>query len=272
MKISLDWVEKFFSSPFSETPKELSEILTRAGLEVEHMEDRLCVIENVVVGEIIELEKHPNADKLTLCQVNAGSRQCLSIVCGASNHKKKDKVMVAKPGAVLAEGFRIKESRIRGEKSEGMLCSQKELGLEEDLEKGIWILPPETPVGLSLKEFLEKEEKGHRIVFDLNVTPNRADCLSHYGLARELSALLEKPVHTLKASPSGKVEEAVKVKVKDSKLCPRYTGRSISGVTIEESPPWLKNSLKAIGLNPINNVVDITNYVMFPYGAAASCL
>ncbi len=263
MKISLKWLEGFFSSPFELEPQVIAQKLTQAGLEVEEG-GKQEFEEYVLVGQIVELQKHPQADRLTLCQVDVGKKNLLSIVCGAKNHRKQDKVIVALEGACLPGDFKIKKTKIRGEISYGMLCSQKELGLDGEKEEGIWILDSKTPVGAKLFEVLKKTQDR---CFDMNVTPNRSDCLSHYGLARELSSLLGKPLKPIKdIKLSGKVKERISVKVKQVQLCPRYTGRSISGVQIKRSPEWLQKKLKTVGLKSINNVVDITNYVMFDRG------
>ena len=200
----------------------------------------------------------------SLCKVDVNAGEPLQIVCGAKNHKTGDHVAVAQVGAVLAGNFKIKQSKIRGVESSGMLCSESELGIADEAD-GILLLgdsyKPGTPMA-DLEEFSD-------IIFELNVTPNRADCLSHLGLARELSTLLDRPVKLPESETreTGKsINDWIQVELKNSDLCPRYCGRMISGVKVGESPDWLKKSLQAIGLNSVNNVVDVTNYVLFEYG------
>lgn len=268
MKISLSWLCEYVDvKQFFKTPDELSGILTGAGLEVDGIQNGAAQYNHVVIGQIVELGRHPKADKLTLCQVDVGDGQHKQIVCGAKNHKQGDKVVVALPGAILPGDFAIKLSKIRDIESQGMLCSETELGLK-DASEGILILPPDTMVGLSFADFSGVAD----IIFEINVTPNRADCLSHIGLAREISCLLNRPL-TMPTKESDdfklssrKTTEHIKVQLKQDGLCPRYAGRSIFGVKIGPSPDWLRRRLQAVGLNSINNVVDVTNFVMMEYG------
>lgn len=265
MKISLKWINDFIDvSDFKTKPQELADLLTRAGLEVEEMQNRAADFNHVVVGHIVVKDKHPNADKLSLCQVDIGHGKIEQIVCGAQNHKALDKVIVALPGAILPGNFAIKKSKIRDVESNGMLCSYKELGLSGESE-GIVILDPSAPVGESFAQFGGYDD----VVFELKVTPNRADCLSHFGLARELGCLLNRPVRqpeVLTRFDEKSTKKQIQLDVQDSDLCPRYCGRWISGVTVGESPSWLKQRLESVGSNSINNVVDITNYVMLEMG------
>jgi len=265
MKISLKWLNDFVDvKEYFQKPESLSEILTRAGLEVEDMQDRAKDLKAVVIGHIQVKDKHPNADKLSLCQVDVGQGSVLQIVCGAQNHKSGDKVVVALPGAILPGNFAIKKSAIRGVESSGMLCSLKELGLATESE-GIQILPPSAPTGQAYASWAGLDD----IVFELKVTPNRADCLSHYGLAREVSCLLNKPLKELKPEfkeISESTQNQISLSVQEPELCPRYGGRYIKNVQIKESPDWLKQRLEAVGMNSINNVVDVTNYVMMELG------
>lgn len=265
MKISLKWINDFVDvSEYTSNPAALADILTKAGLEVEEIQNRASDFKNVVVGHIKVKDKHPNADKLSLCQVDVGEGKIEQIVCGAQNHKAGDKVIVALPGAVLPGNFAIKKSKIRDVESNGMLCSLKELGLAETSE-GLFILDPQAKTGQSYAEFAGYDD----VTFELKVTPNRADCLSHYGLARELGCLLNKPVRApevLTKFSSSSTEDKIKLEVLDSELCPRYTGRYIAKVKVGPSPDWLKKRLEAIGQNSINNVVDVTNYVMLEMG------
>lgn len=272
MKISLKWLNDFVDvSPYFANPQALADILTKAGLEVEEIQNRAKDFTNVVIGHIKTKEKHPNADKLSLCQVeisggmggNAG--EIVQIVCGAQNHQAGDKVIAALPGAVLPGNFSIKKSKIRDIESNGMLCSYKELGLPPGNSDGIVILEANVKVGQSFAEYSGFDD----ITFELKVTPNRADCLSHFGLARELGCLLQKPVKTpevITKFSNTSTKEKIKLEVLNKELCPRYCGRYIAGVKIGPSPAWLKQRLEAIGMNSINNVVDVTNYVMLEMG------
>ena len=190
MKISLKWLNDYVDvSDALKDPTGLMEALTRVGLEVEGMENKAAELAHIVVGELVTVVKHPNADKLTLCDVNIG-KEVKRIVCGATNHKQGDRVAVALEGAVLPGNFVIKKSKIRGENSEGMLCSLDELGLENKKQKGIWILPKTAPLGESLAKFQGLDD----ILLDINTTPNRADCLSHWGLAREVACIFDRPL------------------------------------------------------------------------------
>lgn len=266
MKISLKWINDYIDvQEYLTRPEALAEILTQAGLEVEDIQNPAKDFNFVVVGQILEKGQHPNADKLSLCQVTTGEGVVHQIVCGAKNHKQGDKIVVALPGAVLPGNFAIKQSAIRGVESGGMLCSLKELGMAGESE-GLYILPENAPVGKTFAEFMGLDD----VIFELKVTPNRADCLSHYGLARELSALLEKslkPVsYELKKESTESSKKYIDLQVKNAELCPRYTGRVIRNVKVGASPLWLKNRLELVGLKSINNVVDITNYMMMEMG------
>ena len=266
MKFSLKWLADFIdTASFFNDPNSLSEALTQAGLEVEAFEDQKSRFQNVVLAELKSVEKHPQADRLTLCEVFDGSKDH-SIVCGAKNHKSGDKVVLALPGAVLPGDFAIKKTRIRGVESEGMLASCLELGFEQEEKEGLWILPKEAKTGMALSEYLGLED----VIFDIAVPPNRSDCLSHKGLAREISCLFSIPFSEKKFSIEGtaslSVKKSLKVEVKDNKSCPRYCGRLIEGIQVKESPLWLKERLKSLGLKSINNVVDITNFVLWDRG------
>lgn len=265
MKMSLKWLNDFVDvSEFYSRPQELADLLTRAGLEVEDIQNKAKDFANVVVGHIKLKDKHPNADKLSLCQVEIAPGKIEQIVCGAQNHKALDKVIVALPGAVLPGNFAIKRSKIRDVESNGMLCSLKELGLATESD-GLFILPPDATVGMPYAQYGGYDD----IIFELKVTPNRADCLSHYGLAREIGCLINKPVKNPEVQTQfskDKTTTEVKLKVEDSENCLRYCGRFIKNVKVGPSPDWLKNRLEALGLNSINNVVDVTNYVMHEMG------
>jgi phenylalanyl-tRNA synthetase beta chain len=264
MKISLKWIQEFVDvRDFLKAPQGLVEQLTGAGLEVEAIDNPARGLENVVVGQIRELAKHPAADRLTVCQVETG-RGVQQIVCGATNHKAGDKVAVALPGAVLPGGIAIRETVLRGEKSCGMLCSRQELGLAGESD-GILILPAEAPVGENFALYQGLDD----VILELKVTPNRADCLSHFGVAREIGVLLGRPCEFKKPKfrvGSFRVTERFGVEVKNSEACPRYAAREVRGLSVGESPDWVRKRLQTLGLNAINNVVDATNYVMLELG------
>ncbi|WP_291259185.1 phenylalanine--tRNA ligase subunit beta [Fusobacterium sp.] len=261
MLISLDWLKQYVD--IKEDLKELDNALTMIGQEVEAIEIQGKDLDNVAIGHIVEYGKHPNSDKLTLVKVDVGNEEVLQIVCGAPNHKLGDKVVVAKIGAVLPGDFKIKKSKIRDVESYGMLCSQVELGIGEDGD-GIIILPEDAPIGEEYRKYMGLDD----VIFELEITPNRPDCLSHIGIAREIAAYYGRKVKY----PSVTYTEAIdptttvaKVTIEDKERCKRYMGRVIRNVTVGESPEWLKKRIRAMGLKPINNIVDITNFVMFEY-------
>ena len=364
MKISFQWLNEFISmEPFFEDPSRLVSLLAQGGLEAENLEDHRGRYQNICVGKIIRKEPHPNAQRLTLCEVEVGptGRPALSIICGANNHAAGDKVVVALPGATLPSGMVMKETKIRGVSSSGMLCSYEELGLAEEegsrsQEGGgsgsgsggggsggsdgsgsgsgggdgsgggsgsgsgrgggsIIILPPTAPLGKNFGELSGRED----VVCELKVTPNRGDCLSHYGLARELAVLLKRewkgdllfrdrlplplsssqppsqlqpqPPSQLQPQPSSQLQpqppsqapaqlqrqtqpevkeppsvKSMKVELKAEDLCACYFGQVLYDVQVGPSPLWLKSRLNLLGLHSINNVVDITNYVLHGLG------
>lgn len=265
MKISLKWLSDYIDiQDYFSKPQELAALLTAAGIEVEGIENLAKQFENVVVGHILQKGQHPNADRLTLCQVSTGEGVVHQIVCGAKNHNEGDRVVVALPGAILPGDFAIKHSKIRGVESGGMLCSEKELGLKSESE-GILILPSDAPVGLPFAKLMGYDD----ILFELKVTPNRADCLSHFGLAREIGCVLGRPVKFPLESlleEGGSTQEQVRLELKARDLCPRYAGRGVRGVKVGPSPEWLQKRLESVGMKCINNVVDITNFVMMELG------
>jgi len=256
-------------------PQELSPILTDIGLEVEGLEKFQSVkggLEGVVIGEVLTCERHANADKLSVTTVQTGDK-VLPIVCGAPNVAKGQKVLVATVGTTLYNGdeaFKIKKSKIRGEVSEGMICAEDELGLGNSHD-GIMVLGDDAPVGKPAREYINIEEDW---VYEIGLTPNRADAASHIGSARDLVAglnWLKERTHQLNLPSVAdfKVDNHdldIEVVVEDSDACPRYTGLTITGITVDESPGWLKNRLNAIGVRPINNIVDITNFVLHETG------
>lgn len=265
MKISLKWLHEYVDvNEFFENPQGLADLLTNAGLEVDSITNQREQFQNIVVGHIKEYGKHPDADKLTVCQLDAGEGSLRQIICGAKNHKQGDKVVVCLPGSILPGDFKIKDSKIRGVESKGMLASESELGLSDESE-GILILPEDAPVGKSFAEYRGLDD----VHFELSVTANRADCMSHLGLAREVACVLGRPykVPAPKIETKGdKTSSQVKLTVKNSEACPRYAGRLIQGVKVGPSPAWMRTRLEASGMNSINNIVDVTNYVMLEMG------
>lgn len=267
MKISLKWLNELIAiDDYIKKPEPLAEMLTKAGLEIEAIENKAKNFENVVVGLILEKDKHPNADKLTLCRVTTGNGVVHQIVCGAKNHKSGDRVVVALPGAILPGNFAIQKSVIRSVESYGMLCSLKELGLAGDAE-GLLILPESATVGKDFADYYGLDD----VVFEIKVTPNRADVLSHFGLARELACLLSRPLKEIKIDETHfkkdkSTKSEISLTVENSELCPRYTGAYIANVKIQKSPDWLVKRLESVGINSINNVVDITNYILQELG------
>lgn len=265
MKISLKWLSQYIDvAEFMDKPDQLAQLLTNKGLEVESIENKAKQFENVVVAHILERNQHPDADRLTVCQVSTGGGIVHQIVCGAKNHKAGDRVVASLPGAVLPGNFEIKKSKIRGVESAGMLCSEVELGLAKE-SAGIMILPQDAPIGKSFAEYMGFDD----VVLDIKVTANRADCLSHFGLAREIACLTGKE-HALNfdsiETVAKNTKEIIHLEVRDFEGCPRYAGRVIQGVKIGPSPDWLKRRLETVGLNSINNVVDVTNFVMMELG------
>lgn len=258
MKISLNWLRACVD--WTGTVDELVDLLTRTGLEVGSVVESGANFPKVVVAQILESTQHPNADRLSVCRVDDGSGQPRQIVCGAKNYRVGDKVPLALPGAVLPGDFKIKTGKLRGVESEGMMCSAKELGLAGDAA-GLLILPRDAPVGKPLSELFPSDT-----TLEVEVTPNRGDWLSHCGVAREIAAftgaVLRRPEIDAPASaPAGGF-----VTLEAPAVCPFYSVRRISGVTVGQSPAWLRERLEKSGLRAINNIVDITNYVMLELG------
>lgn len=261
MKVSLNWLKELVDLP-ADVPA-LCDLLTKAGVEVEGIETRGVSSDKVIVAQVLEAAQHPNADRLSVCGVDDGSGEPRQIVCGAKNFKVGDKVPLALPGAVLPGDFKIKVGKLRGVQSEGMMCSGKELNLADDAD-GLLILDPAAVVGTPLQQLYPPET-----VLDLEITPNRADLLSHLGMAREIATLVRKPLHIpaeVLAAGQSAAEASPAISLEAPAEAPFYTARRIRGVKVARSPEWLVSRLEAIGLRPINNVVDITNYVMFELG------
>lgn len=263
MKISLNWLSDYIDLN-GISIDELVDKVSTAGLEVEDVIDQAASFNNMVVGVVKEVKKHPNADKLSVCIVSDGTNE-YSVVCGAPNVAAGQKIPFAKVGALIpSNGSKLEKVKIRGAESLGMICSEKELGISDNHE-GIMVLNPELKEGMDLADALEMND----IIIDVAVTPNRADALSHIGFARDIAAMFKRKFKYPEVNiieSRRKSSEAAKVEIIDSQNCPRYIGKVVEGVTIKESPEWLKNKLKSIGLRPINNVVDVTNFVLNEVG------
>lgn len=281
MKISYNWLKQYIDVDLN--ADKVAELLTDCGLEVEGLEKIETVkggLEGMIIGEVITKVKHPQADRLSLTSVDIGEKEILNIVCGAPNVEAGQKVVVAKVGCTLY-GFEkpltLKKTKIRGETSEGMICAEDELGLGLSHE-GIMVLDPTTKVGTSAKEHFNIEDD---YIFEIGLTPNRTDAMSHIGVARDLAAVLNNKnefyqkkeniparfqIPSLEDFKTDNQDRNFKIIIEDTTACPRYTGLSVSGVTVKASPNWLKNRLNAIGVRPINNLVDISNYVLFETG------
>ena len=273
MKISYNWLENYLNVNLP--AEEVSALLTDIGLEVEGIEKVESIkggLKGVVIGKVITKIQHPNADRLTLTTVDVGEDVLLQIVCGAPNVEVGQKVPVATIGTLLYDGnesTKIKKGKIRGEVSMGMICAEDELGLGKEHD-GIMVLYAKVKVGTPAGDYFKLESD---VVFEIGLTPNRSDAMGHIGVARDLMTVLNHKGEKLKmCRPSVEVfkvantKKTIAVEVKDTELCPRYSGVSISGIKVADSPGWLQNKLKAIGLTPINNVVDITNYVLHETG------
>ncbi|MFD3257709.1 phenylalanine--tRNA ligase subunit beta [Paenibacillus lentus] len=271
MKVSTEWLSEYVSLD-QVNVEELAEQITRSGIEIDAIEERNKGVTKVVAGFVKSKEKHPDADKLNVCIVDAGQEEELQIVCGAKNVDAGQIVPVALVGAKLPGGLDIKKAKLRGMLSQGMICSAKELGLNDKLlpkeqQEGILVLPEGTEIGTPIAQLLGLDDK----VLDFDLTPNRSDCLSMLGAAYEVAAILGREI---KLPEPGKklievaepAKERIAVKIEADGLCSRYAVRYISGVTIGTSPQWMQNRLMAAGIRPINNIVDITNYVMLEYG------
>ncbi len=263
MKFSYNWLKEFVDVNLS--PRELAEALTMAGFEVEEVVEQRLDYPNVVVGKVLKVEKHPNADKLTVCQVSVNGDRPLNIICGAPNVAEGQTVPVALVGAELPNGMKIRKARIRGVESEGMICSEEELNLAEKSE-GIWVLPEGLPLGAPLAEALAFQSDA---VLDIGLTPNRPDVFSHIGLAREVAAIAGTSLH-IPEPKFPEIDEPVtavtSVEIRCPETCPRYAARVIRNLTVGPSPEWMQRRLMAAGMRPINNLVDITNYVMLETG------
>jgi phenylalanyl-tRNA synthetase beta chain len=270
MKISYNWLKKYID--LKESPQQIAELLTAAGLEVESLSEYESIkggLKGLVIARVLSCEKHPGADKLKKTTVDAGNGVILPVVCGAPNVAAGQKVILATVGAVLypseGEPIKISKAKIRGEISEGMICAPDEIGLGHSHE-GIMVLDTLLPEGTPAAEYFNIQSDS---IFEIGLTPNRADAASHLGVARDLRALLKKPLIFEKEIREFKEDNnssKAEIIVENPKACPRYCGLTISNVQVKESPEWLTNALKAIGLSPINNVVDVTNYILHDLG------
>ena len=264
MKFSVNWLREFVDLP--KNPEEIAELLTRAGVEIENIQARGVNIDQVIVSQITASSRHPNADRLTVCVVDDGSETKRQIVCGATNYQVGDKVPLALPGAKLPNGTEIRKSKLRGVESEGMLCSPIELGLGEDTS-GLLILSPDAKVGTPISGLFPSDT-----IFDVEITPNRGDLLSHFGLAREIAALTGKKVVGHFCEPrthSGLTQTPYNskgVKISALRECPFFSARKIDNVEVGPSPHWLRVKIESVGIRSINNIVDISNFVMLELG------
>jgi phenylalanyl-tRNA synthetase beta chain len=258
MNISLNWLSTHLDLS-GKSIREIDDLLTFAGVEVEGIQTKGIASDKIVVAQIVEAVQHPNADKLKVTQVDAGEGQLRQIVCGAKNYQVGDKVPCCLPGAELPGGFTIGETKMRGVESKGMLAAAAEIGLPPG-EDGLLILPDDPPVGKPVKELFESD-----VLLELEVTPNRPDLLSHRGMARELATLLKTPLLPWdEDAPATSPASGITLEAPDA--CPLYSAIKITGVTVRESPAWLKQRLESIGLRPINNIVDVTNFVLHESG------
>lgn len=262
MNVTLNWLKNYID--FELSASELADRLTMLGIEVESVKQLGAELEGVVVGSVGSIKPHPNADKLVLCQVDIGETEGLQIVCGAPNVREGMLAPVATIGATLPIGLTIKRAKLRGEESHGMLCSEKELGLSEDAT-GLMELPTDLSLGTSISEALGLDD----VVFELEITPNRPDCLSLIGVAREIRAETGNPLKLPQVDfneDETDIREITSVTIEAPDLCPRYAARVIRGVKVGQSPAWLQQRLESVGVGVINNIVDITNFVLMEYG------
>lgn len=267
MKISYNWLKDFLKT--DKTPEEISTILTDIGLEVENLEYTESIpggLAGLVIAEVLSCEPHPDADRLKVTTVNKGDDEILQVVCGAPNVAKGQRVVLAGVGTTVhpleGEPFKIKKSKIRGQVSEGMICAEDEIGLGQS-HAGILVLPADAPVGKAASEYFELDND---VVFEIGLTPNRADAASHLGVARDVAAFLKASIAMPQVAEVAEGAGPIVVTVEDAMLCPRYSSLTIEGVRVAESPKWLRERLLSIGVRPINNVVDITNYVLHELG------
>jgi phenylalanyl-tRNA synthetase beta chain len=257
MKFSVNWLREFVDLP--KNPEEIAELLTRAGIETKNIETRGAKIDKVIVSQITASSRHPNADRLTVCEVDDGSGTKRQIVCGATNYKVGDKVPLAFPGAKLPNGIEIRKSKLRGVESEGMLCSPIELGLGEDAS-GLLILSPDAKIGAPIGDLFPADT-----ILDVEITPNRGDLLSHFGLAREIAALTGKKLKSMPREGNIEIKRSG-LTIAATRECPFFSARKIDNVKVGPSPQWLRAKIESVGIRSINNIVDISNFVMLELG------
>lgn len=272
MLVSYKWLNEWIDlSDLS--PEEVADKLTNAGLEVDGIIRLGEGLDKVVLGKVIAKDQHPDADRLSVCQVDVGQEEKLQIVCGAANVAAGQLVPIATIGAVLPGDFKIKKSKLRGVESQGMICSAQELGLDskfvpKELQEGIYVFADSSyPLGTDIKKIMDLDD----VILDIDLTPNRSDCLSMRGVAYELSALYERPVNEPESKleenqARGHISDLIKLDIQAPELCPRYAGRIVKNVKIAPSPAWLQTKLQAAGIRSINNIVDITNLILLEYG------
>ncbi len=268
MQVSFKWLQEYVDIDI--TPEELAEKLTNAGVTVDEIEYLNKGIEGVVVAKVLTVQKHPNADKLSLCQVTTDNENVYQVVCGAPNVRDGQIVPFALVGANLPGNVKIKKAKLRGVESQGMICSAQELGIDDESlpseqREGILVLDPSAPLGEDIVKYLNLDD----CILKLDLTPNRGDCLSVINIAREIGAILGKKVKLPEisfAEIDKNVHDFVQIKIDAPDLCYRYAARIVEGVTIKPSPLWLQHRLRCSGIRPINNVVDITNYILLEYG------
>ena len=259
MQLSLNWLRRYVELP--DDLGELETLLTNVGLEVESIENQHDSFRDIVVGEVLTCEKHPNADKLSVCTVHDGM-ETATVVCGAPNVAAGQKVVFARVGAHMETlGFTIDRRKLRGVESAGMICSSSELGLDDD-HSGITVLAPDAAPGTPFARHLGRVD----VIVGIGITPNRGDALSHVGTARDIAAARALPLR-LPETPAGPAgDERIDIDIQDPDLCIRYTGAVLRGVRVQDSPEWMRKALTAVGIRPINNIVDVTNYVMMEIG------
>ena len=267
MLVSYNWLKEYVD--IEPSAEELAEIITRAGVEIAGVEPTNKGVKNVVVAKVLTCEDHPNSDHLHCCTVTTDGENVIKVVCGAPNVAAGQKVMFAQVGATLPGDVVITATKLRGEESNGMICSMQEIGVDEDLvapadKDGIRVLPEDAPLGADVMDYLGMNDW----VLDVDLTPNRSDCLSVYNIAREVGALLKKPVRPIEVTTTAgdEINGKMKVTIQAPELCHRFTGTMVTGAKVGRSPIWMEHRLQCAGMRPISNLVDITNYVMMELG------
>jgi phenylalanyl-tRNA synthetase beta chain len=264
MLLSLNWLKKYVKLDEKISPEEIAEMLSTSGFEIEEVKYTGCNIDGIVIGKVEKCEAHTNSDHLSVCQVDIGEKEPVQIVCGAPNVAQGQTVPVATVGTKFPGGFKIKKSKLRGEVSMGMICSERELGISNEHE-GIMTLETNLSTGTKIEKYFTEID----VIFDISITPNRADCFNHLAIARELSVMFnaEFSMPEMEVSENGeKSEDLISINLEENSGCERFIARVIKNVEVKESPKWLQNALLAIDQRPINNLVDISNYIMFELG------